>query len=66
MNELIQILEISQSRNGADFPLTINHLLNICKKAKKLKEKNLEREADLETKQHWEIMNAISPLIGQD
>ena len=59
MNELIQILEISQSRNGADFPLTINHLLNICKKAESLKSKRLEREAVLEDEQHRKLLNEI-------
>lgn len=59
MNELIQILEISQSKNGADFPLTIGHLLNICKKAESLKNKRLEREAVLEDEQHRKLLNEI-------
>jgi hypothetical protein len=35
MNEfeqLIQVLQVSADKNGKDVPLTIGHLLNICKK----------------------------------
>ena len=65
MKELIQILEVAASKYGSLEPLTIGHLLNICKMAERMKDKNLERQADLEDKQHWEIMNEINPF-GQD
>lgn len=60
MNELIQILEISQSRNGADFPLTINHLLNICKQAERLKQTRAELKAEEEERKHSRVMSEIS------
>lgn len=65
MTELIEFLEVSKYRNGADFPLTIGHLLNICRKAESLKNDRLERAAILEDKQHNEIMNWINSY-GQD
>lgn len=38
--KLIEVLETSAERNGKDKPLTIGHLLNICK----MVERNLQRE----------------------
>ncbi len=65
MNELIRILEAAKQKHGGDHPLTIGHLLNICKQAEKLKQTRAELEAESESRQHWEIMEAINNH-GQD
>jgi len=58
---LIKVLEVSAAKNGKDTPLTIGHLLNICKMVEKEKEK-LEF---LEYKQHLSLLNRIDPM-GQE
>ena len=45
LEKLIEILETSAERNGKDKPLTIGHLLNICKMAaRKLQQEEIERD----------------------
>jgi predicted Zn-dependent protease len=44
MKELIKILETAQSKHGGTSPLTIGHLLNICKLAEKVKNQNAENK----------------------
>lgn len=58
---LIETLEISVAKNGDKTPLTIGHLLNICKMTEKRKEKFefLERE------RHFSILKDIDQ-IGQE
>lgn len=46
--KLIEILEASVKKNGADKPITLGHLLNIVKKAQKTLIKE-DFESDLET-----------------
>jgi hypothetical protein len=58
---LIETLEISVAKNGDKTPLTIGHLLNICKMAEKRKEK-LEF---LEHEHHFSILKDIDPM-GQE
>jgi hypothetical protein len=58
---LIKTLEISVAKNGDKTPLTIGHLLNICKMAEKRKEK-LEF---LEHEHHFSILKDIDPM-GQE
>ena len=57
MKHLINILETSVKLNGGDKPLTISHLLNICKLAQKLEHKGQEQEVQ----QHESLINAIGP-----
>jgi hypothetical protein len=65
MNELISILETAKQKHGGETPLTIGHLLNICKMAKDLKAHEQEIAAIKEEKQHNRIMSEIS-WGGQD
>jgi len=65
MNKLIKILETAKQKHGGETPLTIGHLLNICKMAQNLKTHEEEAEFIKGQKQHNEIMNWINPL-GQD
>lgn len=65
MKELIEILETAQSKHGGTSPLTIGHLLNICKLAEKLYEKEIAKSQEIEIKSHLEIIEDINPL-GQD
>lgn len=65
MNELIQILEAAQLKHGTNTPLTIGHMLNICKMAKRAKTKQEENEAIREANVHWEIVEDIS-FCGQN
>lgn len=60
MNELIRILEAAKQKHGGDHPLTIGHLLNICKMAKDLRTHEQEVAAIREEKQHNRIMREIS------
>lgn len=62
MNELIRILEAAKHKHGGEHPLTIGHLLNICKMAKDLKTHEQEVAAIKENKQHWQIMEEVSPF----
>lgn len=65
MKQLIKILESAVKKHGAETPLTIGHLLNICKMAENLKQKTKEKQAILEEKQHNQILADIS-WGGQD
>jgi len=65
MNELIRILETAKQKHGGEHPLTIGHLLNICKMAKDLKAHKQEVAAIKENKQHWQILKEIQ-YHGQD
>lgn len=40
IEKLIQLLEVSVKKHGADKPLTIGHLLNLLKKVKSVDVKN--------------------------
>ena len=61
VKDLIHILEISAKRHGPKKPLTIGHLLNICKMTQKIKIRNAEKE----DKEHRDLINKINPF-GQD
>ncbi len=65
MNQLIKILETAKQKHGSLTPLTIGHLINICKMDQNLKTHEEEAKFIKEQKQHNEIMNWINPL-GQD
>ena len=47
MNNLIKILEASVNKNGKDTPLTLGHLLNICKLVKSQNEKDEIKEDEV-------------------
>jgi hypothetical protein len=58
---LIKTLEDSVAKNGGDKPVTLSHLLNICKMAEKREEK-LEC---LKREQHFSLLEEIDPM-GQE
>lgn len=65
MKELIRILKVAAKKHGAETPLTIGHLLNICKIAESAKSHEEEAAAIREQQQHNQILEEINPL-GQD
>jgi hypothetical protein len=60
MKELIKILESAAAKHGHLTPLTIGHLLNICKMAENLKQKTKDKQAILEEKRHNQILADLS------
>lgn len=60
MKELIRILECAAAKHGHLTPLTIGHLLNICKIAQSVKSHEEEVAAIREQQQHNEILEDIS------
>lgn len=62
MQDQLRILTItiSQSveKHGPDAPLTLGHLLNICKLARKY-ETQIEGQ---EEREHWKLINEIDPF----
>ena len=59
-SDLIKILEISQKKNGADFPLTVGHLLNIIKMTQRVTAARLAKEEKIETEAHNQFMADIN------
>lgn len=56
ISDLIKILEISQKKNGADFPLTVGHLLNIVKMTQRVTAAQLARDTKAEEDAHNQFM----------
>ena len=65
MKALTKVLQISATKHGPETPLTIGHLLNICKLADKAEKLNKQYEAEKEEKEHTALINSIS-FFGQN
>jgi esterase/lipase len=61
MKYLIKTLEISAAKHGGETPLTIGHLLNICRVAEKMKKLDQNR---IET-EYKNLLREIDPM-GQE
>lgn len=58
MHNLITVLTISVDKHGADTPLTLGHLLNLCKMVEKIERKQDEQEIY----EHHKLLNESNPL----
>ncbi len=65
MKSLIKILEVSAAKHGADFPLTVGHLLNIARLAEKSRVKMRRKREEDEEREYRENLEAAMGSLGQ-